>query len=302
MNVRLMAGVAVAVVTSIMLAPYIARRLRIVRPAAYLAALTVMMIVAVTILERAEGLPGFDVGTALTWWTTLRQSPLEVARTEAAWWLNLALFVPAGVVWAAVTRRPFAVAVALSGFSIGIETVQGLTGLGAADLTDVVANSLGGVIGVTVVALALGASPHLVPSFIRVEAGADEQRFDPKWILGSFVATVLAIGAGFGGVEGALAARQRTLREEVEATYEGMTVGDINAILEQDTIGLNPFLVLEAGSPDSYRFYGDDRPVEVRYPIDLLGRYRCVFVTLSDAPPVFANASGKECTEDRYPE
>jgi hypothetical protein len=38
----------------------------------------------------------------------------------------------------------------------------------------------------------------------------------------------------------------------------------------------------------------------VRYPVDFLGVYRCVFVTFSDASPVFANGAGRECLEERY--
>jgi hypothetical protein len=302
LNVRLLAGLVLAVVMSMMLTPTIARRLRVVRGAAYLSALTVTGIVAVTIIERAAGLPGFDLGRALTWWTTVRQSPLEVARTETAWRLNVVLFVPAGVVWGGVTRRPFAVAVALLAFSIGIETVQGLTGLGAADLTDVTANAVGGVLGAMIIAVVLRFTPDVVTRLTSVGSDTDEQ-FDARWLVGVVVATLLAVGVGFGSVQAVLIARQRELRTQAEATYDGVTVSDINELVtNSDAVGLDPFFILEAGSPDSYQFLGDDRPIEIRYPTDLLGFYRCVFVTISQAPPVFSDASGEPCTEDRFPD
>ena len=115
LNRQLLVGVVVAVVASILVAPLVARRLRIVRPAAYLAVLATMLIVAITVFDRAEGLPGFDVVRAMTWWTKQRASVIDVARTEYGWWLNVALFVPAGLAWSGITRRPLAVAASLCG-------------------------------------------------------------------------------------------------------------------------------------------------------------------------------------------
>ena len=302
LNGRLLAGLAATIVLSVLLTPLLARRLRVTRPAAYLSALAGLLIIAFTIFERLAGLPGFDPGQALTWWTEIRQSPIEVARTEPAWRLNVALFVPAGIVWSLVTKRPLATAAALFGFSFGIETLQALTGLGAADVTDLSANALGGVIGATVIAAAIRFTPGLVPDTSQSASSETEGRLGSKWVIGIVGATLLIVGALYGGLQAILTTRQSALRDEVETTYEGQTVEDINTILEEETSGLNPFFVLEAGSPDSYRFYGDSRPIEIRYTTDLLGFYRCVFVRLSDSAPEFSDGSGEVCTEDRYPE
>ncbi len=302
LNGRLLAGLVVAILASIVFAPYLARRLRIVRPVAYLAALAVTLIVAITIFERLEGVPGFDLTQALTWWTDSRQPLIEVARTEAAWWLNVALFVPAGLVWAVATKRPLKVAASLAAFSFAIETLQGLAGLGAADLTDLVANTLGGALGASVIGFALHFAPGMVPDVTQSRSNADEGHVSTRWILGSIAATLIVAGLGYGGVQTILTVRQSALRGDVEQTFDGLTIGDINAIRDAGSIGLDPFFVLEAGPPDSYRFYGDDRPAAVRYSIDFVGFYRCVFVTFSLSPPVFADGSGDVCTEDRYEE
>ena len=98
----------------------------------------------------------------------------------------------------------------------------------------------------------------------------------------------------------AVASRMTQLRDEVEQVFAGLTIGDINEIRNPNGVGLSPFFDLVSVRPDSYQFYGDERPVEVRYPVDFLGAYRCVFVTFSNASPVFDNGSGQECTEDRY--
>ncbi len=302
LNGRLLAGLAAAIVLSVLLTPLLARRLRITRPAAYLSALAGLLIIAFTIFERLAGLPGFDPGQALTWWTEIRQSPIEVARTEPAWRLNVALFVPAGIVWSVVTKRPLATAAALFGFSFGIETLQALTGLGAADVTDLSANVIGGVIGATVIAAAMRFAPGVIPDAAQSASIETDGGLGSKWVLAIVGATLLSVGALYGGIQAVLTIRQNTLRDEIETTYSGMKVEDVNTILEEETIGLNPFFILEAGAPDSYQFYGDSRPIEIRYPIDFLGFYRCVFVMLSDSAPVFSESSGDECTEDRFPE
>jgi VanZ like family len=57
-------------------------------------------------------------------------------------WLNVILFVPAGVVWCMATRRAFAVLAGLVLLSAAIETVQGVLALGTPDLSDLMANTV----------------------------------------------------------------------------------------------------------------------------------------------------------------
>lgn len=64
-------------------------------------------------------------------------------------WLNVALFVPAGVAWTLLTRRPWPTLAGLAVVSMAIETVQAATVVGAADITDVAANTIGAAFGVT---------------------------------------------------------------------------------------------------------------------------------------------------------
>lgn len=300
MNGRLLIGLAAALLMATFFAPHLARRLRVARPAAYLASLSTMLIVAFTLFERIEGLGGFDVGRALTWWTELRQPLIEVARTEAAWWLNVALFVPAGLVWAVLSRHPARVAAALTGLSFGVETLQGLTGLGAADLTDLAANSFGGLLGAGAVGLSLRFASGLVPDVSRSTPDLAETRISVRWIAMSVAAPLLVAGLGYSGVQALLRFRQAALRSEMEQTFDGLTVGDINGIVDPDAVSLDPLFILEAGSPDSYQFYGDDRPVEVRYTIDFLGFYRCVLVDFTSSAPVFTDGSGDTCTGERF--
>lgn len=303
LNRELLIGVVIAIVVSIVVAPSVARRFRIVRPAAYVATLSTMLILAITIFQRAEGLPvGVDLANAATWWTKQRASVIDIARTEPGWWLNVVLFVPAGLIWSGITRRPLVAAAWLGGFSFGIETLQGLIGFGAADFSDLVANSLGGVLGAMAVAVVLSVAPRLVPDVTQVDPAPDASRLDPKWVLGTLGATALVAGAGLFGVQAVLATRQAALRHQLEEAFEGLTLDDVNEIRNLDPVSAKPFFQLVSVRPDSYQFHEDDRPVNVRYPVDFLGAYRCVFVELSESPPVFTNGRGKECTEDRSEE
>lgn len=303
---QLLIGLGVAIAASIVIAPLVARRLRITRAAAYLGVLSAMSVLSFTVFARVEGLTvGFDVRQAFTWWTTQRASVIDVALSERGWSLNVALFVPTGLIWSAITQRPLAVAVALAGSSFAIESLQGLTGLGASDISDLAANTLGGVIGALLIALVLKFSPRLIPNTRLHDTGVDvddDLRFDPAWVAGALLVTALAVGLGFAGVQAVLSSRQAALRSELEEVFSDMTIDEADEIRLRDPINGSDFFELTSVFPDSYQFREDGRPVEVRYPVDFLGAYRCVFVTLSDAPPVFVNGSGRECVRDRYDE
>ena len=262
-----------------------------------------MLILSVTILERLEGIPvGVDVAQAATWWTRQRASVIDVARSEPGWWLNVVLFVPAGITWSGITRRPHVVAICLFAFSFGVETLQGLLGFGAPDVSDLIANSLGGVLGAIAVAMVLWVAPGVVPEFAQTDPDAHAAGVDPRWVIGALVATAVVVGSGLLGVQAVLATRQAGLRDELETAFAGMTIRDVNEIRDLDPAAASDFFHLVSVRPDSYQFHGDNRPVEVRYPVDFLGAYRCVFVTFSEATPVFTNGRGDECSEDRYEE
>jgi VanZ family protein len=69
--------------------------------------------------------------------------------------LNVLLYLPAGALVTAVTRRPGRTLLALTGLSLGIEFVQALTAWRSGSLGDVVANVLGASLGICVALAAL---------------------------------------------------------------------------------------------------------------------------------------------------
>ena len=131
--------------------------------------------------------------------------------------LNVALFVPAGFLWTMITRRPWRVLAALGALSVGIEVLQGVTGLGANDVADIVANVAGALVGVAA-AVVLG---WLVDALRGHRVGAR------RWALrGIAVATVCAgvvvlprIGASY---------RQTAVADQAAARFQGTTVADVD--------------------------------------------------------------------------
>lgn len=120
---------------------------------------SICFIVAVTLLR--SGWPQqFSVGRVTDWSTAgferLRSDPFG----SSQFILNFVLFVPAGVAWTSMTRRPAMVAAALVGVSILIESVQAITGLGAPDFADLLANSIGAIVGVGTATLLARATRH----------------------------------------------------------------------------------------------------------------------------------------------
>lgn len=77
---------------------------------------------------------------------------------------NIALFVPFGAALRALRppMRGVAIAAMAAGFSVALETVQYVTGIGAADISDVVSNTGGALIGLMIAGLARALLPRKV--------------------------------------------------------------------------------------------------------------------------------------------
>jgi VanZ like protein len=296
---RLIVAVVVAVVVAALIAPRLARRLRLEPAACYVGVLSIAPIVAITLLVRSGGVSGGTVARSLTWWTESRQSIIDVARTEPGWLLNVILFVPAGLVWTVVIRRARRVLIALVVLSFLIETLQALFALGASDVTDLIANALGATIGVASGAAIRWRDPSWLPrSFERADPDAAHRSISARRVAAWLIATGALFGLCFGLVQVEVNRKQSNLRDELEAVFDGLTISDVNRIREPGLDGISPFFDLVSVRPNAYRFYDDDRPVEVRYPVDFLGAYRCVFVTFSKGAPVFRDDSGSNCTRE----
>ena len=242
---------------------------------------SVSLIVAVTLLR--SGWPQqISLGRVTDWSTTglerLRSNPFG----SSQFILNVVLFVPAGVVWTWMTRRPAVVAAALVGVSVLIESVQAITGLGAPDVADLLANSIGALVGVCAAALLARVRP-------RAEGTLPPRR--------RAMVTVAVLGLGAVGLALVLVGadrHQQSLRRELQTAFTETTKTDVDRWNADGTMLQNVFAAVSVFA-DGTQYSPDE--VKVRYPAPFFGLYRCVFVIWTPTAVEFKLGSGDACTD-----
>ena len=243
---------------------------------------SICLIVAVTLLR--SGWPQqFSVGRLTDWSTAgferLRSDPFG----SSQFILNLVLFVPAGVAWTWMTRRPAVVAAALVGVSIVIESVQAITGLGAPDVADLLANSIGALVGVGAATLLALASRHRVEGTLspRMRAMVAAAVLG----VGAVALTLVLVGAD---------RHQRSLRHELQTAFAGTTKADIDRWNADGTMFQEVFDAVSVFA-DGTQSSPDE--VKVRYPASFFGLHRCVFAIWTTTSVRFELGSGDACTD-----
>lgn len=211
--------------------------------------------------------------------------------------LNAALFIPAGAAWTWVTGRALRSLAGLVALAMLVESVQGIAGLGAPDITDVAANSIGAAIGAAVAAL-------LVAGLRR--AGVVATRDRPESQRGAIVvvALVLVVITSLTVVLVGADRHQARIRDELEQALGDTTYDDIDAVLRGDSEQLEPGArfsdseqVFSAASVRADGFnYAEDR-IELRWPATFFGFRRCVYVVWQPRGVQFRNVSGAACTD-----
>lgn len=272
-------ALVVLLVVSVPVAVLLARRhAERSAPEWFVGVASIALILAVT-LFRGEVRVGFDLGRLAEWssdgYSALSRDPLGSSQFV----LNVALFVPAGLAWVWLTGRAAATWVALVGGSLLVECVQALTGVGANDLGDLVANSAGAFLGV-----GIGVVAAAVASARRREISA-RRRIEVVGGL-ALVALVVSIGWFVGASR-----RQAHVRSVVEERF-----GDVDWVSINESIDSDFDSVL--GAVDGVRADGSatsDR-VELRYPATFFSLPRCVFVVWTPQSMEIRNASSGECT------
>lgn len=197
--------------------------------------------------------------------------------------LNIALFVPAGAAWAWMTRRPIVSAAALVVGSLLVESVQAVTGLGAPDLADVMANSIGAFIGVGAATLVSHARAR------RPGATLSPRRR----------ATIAAVVVGVCAVALTLVLvgadrRQRSIELELQTAFEGTTRADIDRWNADGTM-LDEVFDAVSVFADGTEYSPEE--VMVRYPASFYGLHRCVFVVWTETSVRFERESGDVCID-----
>lgn len=239
---------------------------------------SVALIVSVTLFR--EGLPGvFDVGGLGDWSSDglrrLSRDPLGSSQFV----LNIVLFIPAGLAWTWVTKRPFVTLGVLSATSVVIESIQAVTGAGANDVADLVANSIGAAVGAGFV----GMINVVFARGVRLSRRS-------QWFVG-VSAAVVAMASVAGCYVGA-SSRQQNVEDALRAEFEGTDRADIEMRLDLDPDGVFGAL---SDFADGTR-YSEDR-IEIRYPATFFSLHRCVYAVWDSNGVEFKKASGHACTD-----
>jgi hypothetical protein len=238
------------------------------------------IVLAVTLL-RDEVPLAFDLA-GLAHWSThglelLSRDPLG----SSQFILNIVLFVPAGVMWTWIVKRPLLVLLALMCTSLVIELVQAVTAVGVPDVADLVANTLGAAIGVGIAAT--------IDAFASTEGGRPRSR--SQLVAGTAVVVGVIVLAVLGMFVGA-SHRQQSVEDALRAKFGGTNRSIIGALLVSDP---NAVFGAVADFADGTRSSTD--VVEVRYPATFLGLDRCVYVAWTASGVDFRKESGQACTE-----
>lgn len=255
----------------------------------------------VSLTLARDGIPGdFRPGSVFAWtgsgWDRLGPGDLL---GSSQFLLNVALFVPAGIAWVWLTRRAARTLLGLAGLSMLIESVQAVFGLGAADITDVVANVIGTAAGV-----AAGAA---VSRRIEHSGGPTQSpvvgRKRNVVVAGTVVAVLAAVVVWLGGAE----LHQASIRDELEEVFSDTSYGELASVVQgdlDDPDRLDP----EARFNDSEQIFSaisvradgfryTDGQIELRWPALFLGLRRCVYVIWTPTTVQFRDRSGSACTD-----
>ncbi|CAN5703214.1 hypothetical protein BH24ACT5_BH24ACT5_13750 [soil metagenome] len=114
----------------------------------FVAMVSGVLILAVTIVNRGIVVSRRGLAHDLTWWARHWSTLPALVAGDIEWWLKRGTVPPAGWAWATLTRRPGRTFIALVVASFAIETLHATVLAWAGDPTDLVANVLGAGIGV----------------------------------------------------------------------------------------------------------------------------------------------------------
>jgi hypothetical protein len=198
--------------------------------------------------------------------------------------LNIALFVPAGFVWTVITRRPWRVLAALGVMSAGIEVLQGVTGLGAHDVGDIVANVAGALVGVGA-AVVLG---WTVDVWRGHRVGA--RRWALRGMLVAAVCAALFVLPGTGA-----SWRQAAVAERAADVFAGTTVADVDRWERDDQVMDRVWKAVTSDLADGWSRDMVSASASARYPVVFLGQRRCVLVVWGPSTVSVHTHTGSIC-------
>lgn len=217
------------------------------------------IIVQVTLLR--DGLPPGVCLECITQWNFGRAGAGAVG-TEV--WLNVVLFVPLGLLATLLWRRPLRALGAAVLLSVLVETVQSVS-VGVADLLDVIANSLGALIGTWLASVLLLARDTV-----------SSERID-RWIAAWVVSVpLLVLAIGWGGSLLVATTRQDSVVRQLEEAFAGTALADYERWEADDVLDEEVFAV---GTPWATSASRGDAVARVTFPASFYFAERCVVGT-----------------------
>jgi hypothetical protein len=243
----------------------------------WFAAISTLAVIAAVTLFRDGIAVRFDPAALTTWSADglrrLGDDPLGSSQFV----LNVALFVPAAAVWTWLTKRPLGVVGRLALGSMLVECAQAVTGAGANDVADVVANTVGAVLG--------AGAALAVDTAVGGRAWSPRQRRAVAVV--ALVCGLVVVPAWFVGAS----RRQDRVARDLREHFAGTTRTEILALLASDPEAV--FAAADARADGTT--YLDDELV-IRYPASFFSLHRCVYAVWTDRSVTFRNVSGRDCT------
>ncbi len=276
------------------LAGPVARRTGSSRLLVWLALVSIAGVLAATLRERdllaqlSDAGPSSCAGCVPFGWLTDPRLWSRAARIDAAWLLNVALFIPAGLLVTLATRRPARVLITLVGLALSIEVIQDLTRLGSPDPADLVANSVGASIGVGLGIVALRVRPARIAS---QPDPTTSRRAEVAFVVGA----ITIVSLGWLGLSLGADARLDSLKQELREAFVGSTAGDIESRLASAE-GFDEILASVSVRPGYLGRVADSEQFEGRYATQFFGLWRCAYIRWTADGFGLRDASGDQCT------
>jgi hypothetical protein len=197
-------------------------------------------------------------------------------------WLNVVLFVPLGLLATLLWRRPLHVLGAAVLLSLLVETVQSVS-VGVADLLDVIANSVGALVGTWLASVLLLARDTV--SSERID------RWIAAWVL---CVPLLVLAIGWGGSALVATTRQDSVVRQLEEAFAGTALADYERWEADDVLAEEVFSL---GTPWASGASRADSVARVTFPASFYFAERCVVGTWAAGGFSTERLEGPECTQ-----
>ncbi len=269
------------------------------RFAAFASLASIAPVMAVTLFRR-EGFGTLELGwfgSRWSWWLHGWGDIAGSSVRDSEFLLNIVLFVGAGALWLWCTRQRWWIVIAwLCALSFSIEFFQALFGRGAPDTRDWLANTVGAAIGVGCAALLQGVLGHRLrrPDDAQGESATPARWTWRRWVaIGCGAATVAVLGIV--GVRLSASAQQQSLVDELHAAFDHTTKQDLAEYFGASG-KLGEFNDKVSVRSDDWRWSDEEPTFEARYPVEVFGVTKCVFVRWTGTDVSYRPSSGEECT------